>query len=205
PGQADVRHEAAGTPAVLSLQELLRPGIRFDRDVDGAEQVPQALAHSRVVLYDVDLRVGHHGSPYRPAVPPRAGRCARVSPARSPPGRRRVRWVPFPWPPSPSSVSLGSSFPFRPVLELATGPRRCTDKPGGRGRGGPNAPDQSLSQSSRQTVPQPATRPIETPVMSETAKGSSTVIMVPPSGSLSAPTSHCRETQQGPCQPAPLR
>src|SRR5438094_2243105 len=61
PGQADIGHDAAGTPAVLGLQELLRPGIRFDRDVDGRAQVAQAFAHSRVVLDDVDLRVGHHG------------------------------------------------------------------------------------------------------------------------------------------------
>src|SRR5213080_4304551 len=90
PGQADIGHDAAGTPAVLGLQELLRPGIRFDRDVDGAEQVPQTFAHSRVVLDDVDLRVGHHGSPYRPAVRPRAGRCS-VSAACSAPGRASRR------------------------------------------------------------------------------------------------------------------
>src|SRR5437667_368773 len=169
PGQADIGHDAAGTPAVLGLQELLRPGIRFDRDVDGAEQVPQAVAHPRVVLDDVDFRVGHHGSPYRPAVP-----------------RRAVRWVQLPSPPSPSSSSWVSSFSFRPMLELATGVRRGADGLGSRGRAGSNAPDQSLSQSSRQRVPQPATSPIETPVMSETAKGSSTAIMVPPSGSSSA-------------------
>src|SRR5439155_13823872 len=81
PGQADVGHDAAGTPAVLGFQELLRPGVRFDGDVDGRAQVAQALAYPRIVLDDVDLRVGHHGSPYRPAVLPRAGRCPRVSPA----------------------------------------------------------------------------------------------------------------------------
>src|SRR6059058_3204945 len=91
PGQADIGYDAAGTPAVLGLQEVLRPGIRFDRDVDGAEQVPQAVAHPRVVLDDIDLRVGHHGSPYRPAVPRRAGRCPRVSPARSALGRSSRR------------------------------------------------------------------------------------------------------------------
>src|SRR5438552_12307333 len=91
PGQADVGHDAAGTPAVLGFQELLRPGVRFDGDVDGRAQVAQALAYPRIVLDDVDLRVGHHGSPYRPAVPPRAGRCPRVSPARSALGRSSRR------------------------------------------------------------------------------------------------------------------
>src|SRR3989442_4543609 len=91
PGQADVGHDAAGTPPVLALQERLRPGKRFDRDVDGAEQVPQAFAHPRVVLDDVALRVGYHGSPDRPAVPPRAGRSPTGSSARSARGRSSRR------------------------------------------------------------------------------------------------------------------
>src|SRR5438128_8229590 len=129
PGQADVGHDAAGTPSVLGLQELLRPGIRFDRDVDGAEQVAQAFAHPWVVLDDVDLRVAHHGlSLYRPAVPPPAGRSPQVSPARRAWGRSSRRtFTRAPRFPSQANCSCtrATSAAVAPGATVSSSPAPC--------------------------------------------------------------------------------
>src|SRR5437667_584035 len=247
PGQADVGHDAAGTPAVLGLQELLRPGIRFDGDVDGRAQVAQALAYPRIVLDDVDLRVGHHGSslppcraaagwtlpqglpralgpglivatdvhPDTPIPEPgkllphpgdvgggRVGRHPEVEPCATPGPQRvfgdrlgdvrreQVRAMQYgarlaagrhDAGPDPRWRLLASRFGRATCNRRRDGGRYDTpDSPGRVGPGAVSAPDHRLSQSTGHTVPQPATSPIEIPAMIDTAKGSSTVIVFPP-------------------------